>query len=220
MGRHMEDQQRVADSLAHRPLLTGDSDKWSLSLNPEAVLEPQTALGFGIGYQFTQSLQLWLESSALCQMYKSPNQSVLGGFREILALKFYFGPRQSLFAAGEFRWKQVWYHDVANFYSPAPAGIPAPGTNINNYTYTLENTVFGGAAWFGGRIRLSNDHRLRLELSIGLGIKGRTVAWQGVPKGWQYQGGPSKIDIFSTSPRDNSPALPYIPAAVRLVYVL
>lgn len=214
MAGRMNDQQKFSDSLMHRPLLKADSDRWSLSLNPEAVLEPQTALGFGIGYQFTQNLQLWLESSALCQMYKSPNQSVLGGFREILALKVYFGPRQSLFAAGEFRWKQVWYHDVANFTD----GVTA--TPINNYTYTLEDIVFGGAAWFGGRIRLSNDHRLRLELSIGLGFKGRTVVWHDVPRGWRYQGEPNKIDVFSTSPRDSEPLLPYLPAAVRLVYVL
>jgi hypothetical protein len=200
----------------NQPVLKADSPRrWSLSFNPPGLLELQMAIGVGVGYQVTNWWQIWLESSALCQFYQKPAQSCIGGIREILAMKFYFGPRQSLFAAAEFRWKQVYYHDVENFASLTTSA------ELKNYTYTLENIIFGGAVWFGGRIKISQNHRWRLEPSIGLGIKSRTVVWHGVPKGYQYQtGGLEYNDPISISPRYSTPGTIYFPASVRLVYVL
>jgi len=130
-------------------------------------------------------------------------------------MKFYFGPQYALFFAGEFRWKQVYYHDVDNF------GSITTSAELKNYTYQLENIIFGGALWFGGRIRISQNHRWRLEPSIGLGIKSRTVVWHGVPEGYEYQtGGDKHDDVFSTSPRYSTPGTIYVPASVRIFYVL
>jgi hypothetical protein len=210
-----EDEQRRA-AWEKQPLLKADSPRrWSLSFNAPGLLELQMAIGVGVAYQVTNGWQIWLESSALCQFYQKPAQSCIGGIREILAMKFYFGPRQSLFAAAEFRWKQVYYHDVENFASLTTSA------ELKNYTYTLENIIFGGAVWFGGRIKISQNHRWRLEPSIGLGIKSRTVVWHGVPKGYQYQtGGLEYNDPISISPRYSTPGTIYFPASVRLVYVL
>jgi len=130
-------------------------------------------------------------------------------------MKFYFGPQYALFFAGEFRWKQVYYHDVDNF------GSITTSAELKNYTYQLENIIFGGALWFGGRIRISQNHRWRLEPSIGLGIKSRTVVWHGVPEGYQYSnGGLEHDDTFSISPRYSTPGTIYMPASVRIFYVL
>lgn len=214
-ARMLEHQQRM-EAWEKQPLLKADSPRrWSLSFNAPGLLELQMAIGIGVGYQVTSWWQIWLESSALCQFYQKPEQSCIGGIREILAMKFYFGPRQSLFAAAEFRWKQVYYHDVENFENPA---TPA---ELKSYTYTLENIIFGGAVWFGGRIKISQNHRWRLEPSIGLGIKSRTVVWHGVPQGYEYQrGGLVDNDPLSVSPRNSTPGTLYLPASVRLVYVL
>lgn len=212
----MQEDELRREAWEKQPFLKADSARrWSLSFNAPGLLELQMAIGVGVGYQVTNWWQIWLESSALGQFYQKPEQSCIGGVREILAMKFYFGPRQSLFAAAEFRWKQVYYHDVENFENPATAA------ELKNYTYTLENIIFGGALWFGARIRLSENHRWRLEPSIGLGVKGRTVVWHGVPEGYQYQTGGLKSDnTFSISPRYSNPAVIYMPASVRLVYVL
>jgi hypothetical protein len=155
MERQQEDQER----LRNRPLTAADTaDKWSLSFNAPGLLELQMAVGLGVGYQISRHWQVWIESSYLGQMYASPPETCIGGIREILAVKYYLGPRQSLFFAGEFRFKQVYYHDVQNFYNGGS------NTTLTNYTYTLENVIFGGAAWFGGRIRLSADHRWRSNM--------------------------------------------------------
>lgn len=208
-------QRERADDWAKLPLTEADRpNKWSLSFNPFGLLEPQLAFGVGVGYQATNCVQIWLESSALGQFYQKPAQSCIGGVREILALKFYLGPRQSLFLASEFRWRQVYYHDVANFSDPVTMG------DMKNYTYTLEDIIFGGAVWFGGRVRITNNHRLRLEPSIGLGFKSRTVVWHGVPAGYGYEHADGDINPFSTSPRVSTPLTFYLPATLRLVYVL
>jgi hypothetical protein len=216
MGESMQQHKERIAAWERRPLFDVDKpNRWSLSFNAPGLLEPQLAIGVGVGYQATNCIQIWLESSALGQFYQKPAQSCLGGVREILALKFFFGPRQVLFFAGEFRWKQVYYHDVANFENPVTMA------DMKNYTYKLENIIFGGAAWFGARIRISENHRWRLEPSMGMGFKGRTVEWQGVPKGFGYEHGGIKSDNpFSTSPRDAVPLTLYFPASVRVVYVL
>jgi hypothetical protein len=216
IGEQMRQHQDRVAAWERRPLFDVDKpNRWSLSFNAPGLLEPQLAIGVGVGYQATNCIQIWLESSALGQFYQKPAESCLGGVRETLAVKFFFGPRQVLFFAGEFRWKQVYYHDVANFENPVTM------VDMKNYTYKLENIVFGGAAWFGGRIRISENHRWRVEPSIGMGFKGRTVEWHGVPKGFGYErSGYFSDNPFSISPRDGVPLTLYFPASVRLVYVL
>ncbi|HEV3324926.1 MAG TPA: hypothetical protein VG052_04955 [Puia sp.] len=216
LEERLQEHQERMEAWEKRPLLEADKpNKWNLSFNTFGLLEPQMAIGVGVGYQVTNCWQIWLESSGLCQFYQKPAQSCLGGVRETLAMKFYFGPRQSVFFAAEFRWKQVYYHDVANFENPDTR------VDLKNYTYKLENIIFGGAVWFGGRIRISDNHRWRLEPSIGMGLKARTVVWQGVPQGFGYEHtGAIDLNPFSTSPRVSTPVTFYLPASLRLVYVL
>ena len=214
MQRRQEEAAVRAEAWRRQPLFHVDSVGWSLSMNPLGILEPQAAFGLGIGYQFDPNWQLWLESSVLFQLYNVSPPSCVNGFREILALKYYFGARQSLFVAGEVRWKQVNYDDVANFYNRSDT------VRVNNYAYRLVNIVSGAAVWFGGRVRLSDDHRWRIEPSVGLGFKGRTIRWHGVPEGYQYQTQLDKLNPFTTSPRENSGLTVYFPATLRFVYVL
>lgn len=208
---HMSREERLAE-IESRPYYKADSAKWSLSFNPFSWLELQGALGVGIGYQISPHVQVWVESSALFQMYKSPDQSCLGGIREIAAIKYYFGPRRSVFFAGEFRYKNVYFHDVNTFYYNDTVVV-------HNFTYKIQDIVFGGALWFGGQIRISRDHRWRLEPSIGMGVKGRTVVWHDVPAGYTYPV-PNKADPFSNPVRTPEQAIPYFPATVRIIYVL
>ncbi len=198
-----------------RPLRKGDSARWVLSINPFGLMELQAAAGIGIGYYISPHWQVWLESSGLFQLYNKPEQSCLGGIREILAMKFYFGYRESLFFAGEFRFKDVFFHDVDNFYNASDILV------AKSFTYKIEDIVFGGAGWFGGRINISRNHRLRLEPSIGLGFKGRTVVWHDVPHGYGCQRAPPfHIDLFPNPVRTPERFTIYIPATVRLVYAL
>jgi hypothetical protein len=214
MDAGMRRRVEIRDSLASRPLLPVDGpNRWSLSVNPLGILEPQMAVGLGIGYHITANWQVWVESSVLGQLYSNPAQSCIGGFREILAVKYYLGRRQGLFFAGEFRWKQAYYHDVANFENDN-------GDQLNKYTYRFENIVLGGGFWFGGRIRLSADHRWQLEPSIGLGLKGRTVYRQNVPDGYFYHDKTGGFDFtISDIPRQSTQVTLELPASVRLFYV-
>lgn len=209
---HMTPSERLAEIEA-RPYYRADSAHWSLSFNPFSWLELQGALGLGIGYNITRDLQVWVESSGLFQFYQKPAQSCLGGIREILAVKYYFGPRRSLFCAGEFRYKNVYFHDVNNFYT-------SDSVKVNNFTYKIQDIIFGGAVWFGGQIRISNNHRWRLEPSIGWGIKGRTVVWHDVPAGYTYQKPVHPANLFANPVRTPERATLYFPATVRFVYVL
>ena len=198
----------------HQPPRKADSARWTLSLNPFSVLELQAGAGLGIGYQISQHWQVWSETSELFQLYPGQHQSCLGGIREIMALKYYFGYRQTFFVAGEFRYKDVHYHDVADFNGYA--NFPS----VNHYTYSLENVIFGGAGWFGARINISDNHRWRLEPSLGFGLKGRTVVWHGVPAGYQYKGEDWQHEILSDPSRTPARLTPYVPASLRLVYAL
>jgi hypothetical protein len=209
---HMTHEERLAEIEA-RPYFRADSAHWSVSFNPFSWLELQGALGLGIGYSITRDLQVWVESSGLFQFYQKPAQSCLGGIREILAVKYYFGPRRSLFCAGEFRYKNVYFHDVNNFYTNDTV-------KVNNFTYKIQDIIFGGAVWFGGQIRISNNHRWRLEPSIGWGIKGRTVVWHDVPAGYTYQKSVHPFQLFPNPVRTPERATVYFPATVRVVYVL
>lgn len=205
-------RQREMDE---RPFRRGDSARWILTFNPFGVLELQGALGLGIGYYITPHWQVWSETSGLFQLYQKPAQSCLGGIREILAIKYYFGYRQTLFFAGEFRYKDVYFHDVHDFFDQVST------YTIRNYTYKIEDIVFGGSVWFGGRINISRSHRLRLEPNIGLGFKSRTIVWHGVPDGYSYPRQPGlHIDLFPNPVRTPAPMAVYFPATVRLVYAL
>ncbi|HXD77436.1 MAG TPA: hypothetical protein VN616_06490 [Puia sp.] len=215
-SREQQMQQRLAaqDAQASKPLFATDSARWSLSFNPFGLLEPVSAVGLGVGYRTSQHWQLWLESSYLYQMYND-KPAAFGGVRESLALKYYFGARQSLFFAAEARWKQVWFHDVQDF-NDQNTGLADPG-----YHYTLKDIIGGGAIWFGGMVRLSDDHRWRIEFNAGLGIKSRTVERQGVPEGWTYtHDGDFFSSAFSWTARHSAPFTFYFPAAIRLVRVL
>src|ERR1700761_1851341 len=90
---------------------SGRARRWSLSLNPLGLVEPQLAAGLGIGYQVTDRWQLWLESSLLTQGPYDIKPQCVSGFREILAVKWYVDRRRFFFIGAEARWKQVRYHD-------------------------------------------------------------------------------------------------------------
>ncbi|HTR30889.1 MAG TPA: hypothetical protein VMH27_16580 [Puia sp.] len=209
---HMKPAERLAATEA-RPYYRADSAHWSLSFNPLGVYELQSALGLGVGYQFNRYLQIWLESSALFQTYPGATYSCRGGIREILALKYYFGPRQSLFFAGEFRYKDVYYHGVDEFFDNIN------DTFVRDYTAKVEDIILGGGVWFGGQIRISSNHRWRLEPNIGLGLKGRTVVWHGLPRGYTRVN-ESDIRLYPDPGQTPKAPMVYFPATVRFVYVL
>jgi hypothetical protein len=207
-----EFQDRVFAGQAH-------PKRWSLSFNPLGFLEPQMAIGLGVGYQVTDHWQLWLESSVLTQGLGSYTPRCVGGVREIFTVKYYLGARRILFLAAEMRWKEVYYRDVYNFLTSTVQ------PELIHYSYTLKNTVVGGAVWCGARLKLSKDDRWRLEPSVGLGVKNRVATMQGVPAGYRYGTAPPSLEggnngDINTSPRVSVYAVPYLPASVRLIYVL
>ena len=146
-------------------------------------------------------------------------RSCLGGVREIFSVKHYLDARRIFFVGAEVRWKEVYYHDVYEIYTPAPGPQPA------HYGYTLKNTVVGGAVWCGFRLKLSGNDRWRLEPSVGLGLKSRSATAHGVPAAPLYGGSASSFGLenngmVSVSPRESVQGAPYLPASVRLIYVL
>ena len=63
-----------------QPLLNADNPgKWSLSFNPLGLLEPQMAIGLGVGYQVTHCWQIWLESPGYANSIKSHRRVVSAG---------------------------------------------------------------------------------------------------------------------------------------------
>jgi len=188
--------------------------KWSLSFNPLGLLEPQAAAGIGVGYQWNDRWQLWLESSLLFHGIWSPAQSLRSGFREILALKYYFGKKRDFFWAVEGRFKKAVYTDTYNFYNPAS------GVTLNNYSYTLKNSMPGGAFWIGASQRWGRKSHFRIEESVGLGFKYRSTTKDGIPAGFGYYGKVEDSGFpFTTTPRGSGLTM-YVPASIRVFYVL
>lgn len=187
---------------------------WSLSFNAPGLLEPQAAAGLGVGYQWNDHWQLWLESSLLCQLiFNSTSPSFRSGFREILALKYYFGKERNFFWAVEGRFKKVVYSDKYTFYNRSS------GAMLNNYPYTLKNSMPGGAIWAGLSQKLKRNPHFRLEASSGLGFKYRSTTQEGLPPGFGYYG---KVEDngfpFTTTPRGSGLTM-YMPASIRIFYV-
>lgn len=182
---------------------------WSLSFNPFGLLELQTAAGLGIGYQWNEHWQLWLESSVLFEGPFKQDQVCKGGFRESLTLKYFYGARHNYFVAAEFRWRQLSYRDSGRFINATARDT------LNNYGYTLKNVLPGGSVWMGMRIPINKSRHFWLEPSIGVGLKYRTATVQGVPAGYHY---PPPIDHLNPFPRTQSGLVPYVPVSIRVFY--
>jgi hypothetical protein len=204
----------IASSYGQAPQRWTPPAKWSLSFNPLGFLEPQAAAGIGVGYQWNDRWQLWLESSLLFHCILSTPQSLRSGFREILALKYYFGKRREFFGAVEGRFKKAVYTDQFNFYNPAS------GATLYNYSYTLKNAMPGGAFWIGGSQRWGRKSHFRIEESAGLGFKYRLMTKEGFPAGFRYYGKVEDSGFpFTTTPRGSGWTM-YLPASIRVFYVL
>jgi len=182
---------------------------WSISFNPLGALEPQAALGIGVGYRFSSRWQLWSETSLIAYpLYNS--YPGLKGFREILALKYFYGRNRDFFIGAEVRWKRTSYRDKRLFINRAVH-------DTADLNYTLVNPVFGAALWAGKIIPLGGKHWL-VETSIGVGFKYQSAIFKGVPPGYRnlYKLDDTGIPVGIKG----SGLLPYLPGSIRLIYVL
>jgi len=182
--------------------------RWNLSLNPFAVLEPQSAYGFGLGYRVSSHFELWTEASLLRgDLLHLGDYSQVKGYRQIGQIRYYWN--EHFFCAGELRWKRYSMLDSQDFVNAALKDT------LVRYVHTSVHT-FGGAAFlFGLRQRLGSSHFF-LELEAGLGLKDKRVTRKNIPAGYDFYLHYVKIDTPVDIERDVT--VPYLPCALRLFY--
>jgi hypothetical protein len=185
-----------------------------VSFNPLGLVEFGPVVGLGVGYQWNDHLQLWLEGSAIFPGRNRNDYPITCGSRVELALKYYYGRRNQWFVGGEFRWKQVFYAEQSTFFNP-------PNNNpIQNVGYTLRNDLPGIAFLAGQRTKAFWRHRFWIEWSVGVGIKYRFVRIEGAPPGYEI----GKDVDYKFRPLDLAPEVQrfriYLPATFRIVYAL
>jgi hypothetical protein len=183
----------------------------NLTFNPLALgIEGQA--GLGVGYRWHDRWEIWLESSVMTSWAPAPDGDStrpVSGFREILALRHYFGWRRRRYFVGvEARFKRVHYKAGDIFYDPS--GNPVP---VN---YDLYNNISGGAVFWGVRLPISHS-RWFVEMMAGPGIKYRQVISKGIPPGYT-QAATDEIDLHFIFDPTYATGLPYVTAAVRLGY--
>lgn len=189
-----------------------------LSFNPAAMLEVQQgAVGLGLGYRVSKSLEFWAEGSYLYRGIgtEGENFKKLQGFKSILSGRYYYKNKYHFFFGAEIRYKNYTYTDKSDFENKSTIDT------LFKLQYKLQNTLYGGAALFGKKIKLSGNGQFEIEAIAGLGLKYRLVNYHNVTQGYtkildqpRYDG----INIKPINYQYTEQWLPYIPATIRLVY--
>jgi hypothetical protein len=186
--------------------------EWLVSINPFGVLEPQSALGAGIGYRINKSYEIWMESSFLTRV--SPGlYDHISGFRQILQGKYFFDPKGPFFVAAEARYKFFSLGDKGMFYNPVSHDT------LSNVSYRSRHYFFGGALQFGGRFLLSSKGNLLVEIIAGFGVKQKTRVGDRSPAGYLYIPAPMPTDPNINYRMQQPGTTIYLPGSIRFIYV-
>jgi hypothetical protein len=183
--------------------------RWILSFNPWGLLEPQAAIGAGIGYRLRDNLEIWSETSFLTRGFPDGYDHT-SGIRQILQLKYFFGKNRDFFVAGEVRYKSFTTDYRDNFYDQTTR-------DTLSFSHRSRYYFFGAGLQLGGRFRLGKSDHFFLELTGGLGVKQKTIIRYGVPSGYTYLPIRS-IDINAAELMNRPGAALYLPGSMRLIY--
>ena len=185
-----------------------------LSFNPHSLLEPeQGGVGIGAGYRFTRRIEVWTEFNYLFRAFFHPDNDFknLHGFRSITSIKYFYNNKHGFFVGAEFRIKKYSFYDQSSFEN-----LQA-GDSLLNFNYKPTHTLFGGAAFWGKRMKLTANGKFEMEGNIGIGAKYRKIDRKNVPAGYTQ----IKYRAPDTRPNtDEEAAYPYFPAIVRFIYHL
>lgn len=188
-----------------------------VSFNPAGILEiQQGAVGLGLGYRVSERVELWTEASYLYRGFatEGDNFKNLSGFRGIISGKYFLKTRHPFFLGVEFRFKQYSYDNKTDFENISTVDT------LLNLPYQLKNNLYGGAAFFGRRFKISRSGKFEIEAQAGVGAKYRFVNYNNVPAGY------TKINYLLRGPIHLYPDnyfyteqwVPYFPASIRFVY--
>ena len=189
-----------------------------VSFNPAGMFEVQQgAAGLGLGYRITKNLEFWAEGSYLYRGIGTEGENFrnLRGFKGIVSGRYYYKNKHQFFFGVEIRYKNYTYTDKADFENKSTIDT------LFKLQYKLQNTLYGGAALFGKKIKLSRSGKFEIEAIAGLGLKYRFVNYHNVTQGYtiilnqpRYDG----INIVPVNYQYTEQWLPYIPATIRLLY--
>jgi hypothetical protein len=183
--------------------------RWLISYNPLGLIEPSMALGIGIGYHPKANLEIWSETSHLHNSLY-PNGGSTSGMRQIIQLKRFISKDQRLFVAAEIRYIYFTNHSSDNFRNTF-----RPDTLLF-LANTSRHHIFGAGLQVGYRWPLKRNSRLMLELTGGLGIKDKTIRWNGVPTGYKYVDRSVDVNVWDLQ-ATSGPSI-YLPGSLRLIY--
>ena len=186
------------------------ASRWILTLNPLGLLEPEEAIGAGIGYRLNKKIEIGSETSLLRNVLY-PYESHLTGIRQVLQVKRFL-PR-NFFLAAELRYKYYSYRDNTDFFDPVTHDT------LSHYGYLSRHLFVGAAVQYGRRYFISKDGRFQLELTIGFGLKDKIFDKVGVPGGYGYLGYSNDFDL-ERNVIEYRGIIPYLPCSVRFVYNL
>ncbi|MBN8854474.1 MAG: hypothetical protein BGO55_21320 [Sphingobacteriales bacterium 50-39] len=196
-------------SVPVRPSTPLRTTRWVLSFNPLGLLEPETAIGLGIGYRPFKEVELWSETSFLTKVFYH-KQGPLTGIRQICQLKF-FPYGTGFFVAGELRYKSYQYRSREEFYDSLTHDT------LHSFSNFARHYFFGAAVQLGWRGNATRNGRFQLEVTFGMGFRQGYVKREGVPPGYSYMN--NKIDFNFSGPNGEVPPV-YFPGSLRLIWLL
>lgn len=203
------------------------------SFNPFALAEPHLAAGIGFGNHFTDRSEYFTELSYIGKQffYDNPTPSSLHGVRWIAQYRYHFlqtwrplfntgrvGIRgryvkRHLFLGAEFRVKPFNFSATRTFIKDVPADT------LHSFFYRAGAVSVGGAILLGETFELSANGKWKLEATIGIGAKMKTVQYKNVPAGYKPLLTYSKY-AFTAPAIDEAVGMPYFPCAIRLKYFI
>ena len=187
---HVNAQSATADDLD-----TSFQKQKYLSFNPFSLVEGSLAIGTGFGNRFSRRSEYFTELSCLANSPLYPYYvASLSGFRFIAQYRYHYFPTNNRFSVAreggkrgdggpfvalEFRLKQYYFSDSLGFINTATRDT------LTNYPYHATATCPGGAVLFGSCNNLGANRRLKLEYTIGIGVKHKVVNFNRVPPGYE-----------------------------------
>ncbi|MBP9213273.1 MAG: DUF3575 domain-containing protein [Chitinophagaceae bacterium] len=186
-----------------------------LSVNPLAVLEPQSALGAGVGFRFNDYLEISTEYATLgsSKMFDAYRFNGVTGFRSVTQLKYTIGMNEDkyskTFVGAEARYKTYTYTDVASFTNKQSGSV------TKDCAYKNTTSVKGFAGIIGKQFDLGYLSNWSLEFSAGVGVRFTDIQRNGtpensniVPKDIGFGEIPNYVDHYTAF---------YFPIAVRVM---
>ena len=192
--------------------IPGDSletRRWLFSFNPLGALEGPMAVGLGVGYRINQRFELWTESSILTNGYYT-GVGPIHGLRQTMQLKSFPFTQKAFFWALDLRYKSYSFNDTADFFNPHTKDT------VSGRPYHEHHYFWGVGVQAGFSQSLTRNGRLQIEYTLGIGIKNKTIDWQGISN--EYEKANYSIDLNAADFMNKRGVMVYFPGSIRLVW--